>query len=548
MQHGFKYQGFISYSHADEDVAAQLHKALETFSVPKYLRNSFGKNISPIFRDKSELTAHHSLSDKIREAVQSSRFLIVLCSPAAKDSHWVNEEIRLFRKLHGESSILCAITEGTPASSFPPALLEEGREPIAANLESDHFKHGLTQLAASILGVELDDLLQREFRRRRKRTWLITGASLTFSAITGVMAWSAIDARDEAETSRSEAEKMVEFMLTDLQSDLKPIGKLDILDRVGDRVIEYYDAIPLSDMDTERVVRQARALHVLGNVGIVQGNFEIAEKHIAKSFNLTKHATQKNADNPQYMQAHGQSNYWYTSLYLEQAKPGLAVPFADDFITIARELYESDTENPSYVYNYALAHNNRGYTYYSLGEYDASIVSYRKATQVIDDAKKRKVDSPKFKPQRAEQVNNVAVSYIQLGKVDTGLQNLEIAIEAMEAVYEEDTTDKTHLDKLMIMKLWREHTNITQVKNCVPANIYDLTSELELMLQHDETNKYWVSDYIEFVYRVLQGCSTEIAADWRKGRVQNLRDIARNNTVLKDYDIKKIKWITEQSR
>ena len=108
----YRYQAFISYAHKDEAVAARLHRALETYKIPKNIELT-QKALSPIFRDTAELTAHHSLSEKIREAVQSSRFLIVLCSPAAKASHWVNEEIRLFRSLHGEGSIPVSYTHLT---------------------------------------------------------------------------------------------------------------------------------------------------------------------------------------------------------------------------------------------------------------------------------------------------------------------------------------------------------------------------------------------------------------------------------------------------
>ena len=241
---------FISYAHKDEAVAAQLHKALETYKIPKNLGVQNGKGLSPIFRDVAEFTAHHSLSEKIRDAVKYSRFLIVLCSPAAKSSHWVNEEIRLFRKLHGEASILCVICEGAPATSFPPALLEGGREPLAANLsgERESFRLGVTQLAAALLGVGLDQLIQRDATRRRNRFRILSAASMGFAAIMGGMAWTAMDARDEAEVSRSEAEKMVEFMLTDLKEELEPLGRLSVLDDVGTRVTNYYDAIPLSDI------------------------------------------------------------------------------------------------------------------------------------------------------------------------------------------------------------------------------------------------------------------------------------------------------------
>jgi len=173
------YKGFLSYAHVDEAIAAKLHRALESYKIPKGVT---GK-LSPIFRDTDELTAHHSLSEKIRGAVTGSKVLIVLCSPAAKASHWVNEEIRLFRKIHGEASILCVLAEGTPETSFPPALLAGGREPLAANLggAKDSFHLGVSQIAAAMLGVGLDTLIQRETRRKRRRLQAITAGALVFS-------------------------------------------------------------------------------------------------------------------------------------------------------------------------------------------------------------------------------------------------------------------------------------------------------------------------------------------------------------------------------
>ena len=102
-----RYAAFISYAHEDEARAARLHKALETYRPPREL-GAKREQLRPVFRDKAELTAHHSLPEKIHDAIKGSRWLIVLCSPAAKASHWVNEEIRLFAQIHGEENILCA--------------------------------------------------------------------------------------------------------------------------------------------------------------------------------------------------------------------------------------------------------------------------------------------------------------------------------------------------------------------------------------------------------------------------------------------------------
>ena len=114
------YWAFLSYSHADSAEADWLHQAIERFVMPKALvgrvtaNGAVPKKLTPIFRDRHELAASSDLGGKIRAALKQSRFLIVLCSPAAAGSRWVNEEILTFKKLYGERRILAAIVGGEP--------------------------------------------------------------------------------------------------------------------------------------------------------------------------------------------------------------------------------------------------------------------------------------------------------------------------------------------------------------------------------------------------------------------------------------------------
>ena len=75
------------------------------------------RQLTPIFRDLSELPASTDLGGEIREAIGASKFLIVLCSPSAAKSRWTNAEIELFKRLRPEGCILAAIIEGEPFAS-----------------------------------------------------------------------------------------------------------------------------------------------------------------------------------------------------------------------------------------------------------------------------------------------------------------------------------------------------------------------------------------------------------------------------------------------
>ncbi len=107
----YKYRAFISYSHKDEIWAAWLHKALETFRIPRYLvgettaMGTVPARLGKVFRDREELSSSHSLGTELTQALEDSACQIVICSPNAANSHWTNEEILTYKRLGRENAI-----------------------------------------------------------------------------------------------------------------------------------------------------------------------------------------------------------------------------------------------------------------------------------------------------------------------------------------------------------------------------------------------------------------------------------------------------------
>ena len=112
MSEAHRYKAFISYSHEDEEIARWLHRALETYRVPRRLRQAHGirsERLAPIFRDREEFASSSDLSASIREALAASAALIVICSPAAARSRWVNAEVETFLEAD-DARVLCLMT------------------------------------------------------------------------------------------------------------------------------------------------------------------------------------------------------------------------------------------------------------------------------------------------------------------------------------------------------------------------------------------------------------------------------------------------------
>jgi hypothetical protein len=207
----FKYWAFISYSHADTRWGDWLHKKIESYRVPRSLvgkpsrDTKVPRRLFPIFRDREELPVSSDLGANLKNSLEQSRYLIVICSPQAAQSHWVNEEVRHYKSRYGEDRLLCFIISGEPNSQtdtecFPPAvryrvlpngeMTNERTEPIAADMrpQGDGATRARFKLLAGLLGVNFDELWHRERRRRIRKVALYTSTVLSLTII-GTFAW-----------------------------------------------------------------------------------------------------------------------------------------------------------------------------------------------------------------------------------------------------------------------------------------------------------------------------------------------------------------------
>jgi tetratricopeptide (TPR) repeat protein len=322
-----RYYAFLSYSHRDSALAEWLHRELERFRVPHSLAGKLTANgvvprrLTPVFRDQQDLSAGADLGEEIKAALAASQFLIVLCSPTAAKSRWTNQEIESFKRTRPEGCVLAAVVAGEPFASdmpgradeecFPPALrfkydrrghqTSKRAEPLAADFREEGGGRRLAflKLVAGMLGVGLDELVQREQTRRQRRLAYLAAASIAGMAVTSTLAVTAIQARDAARDQRREAEGLIGFMLGDLKDKLEPIGRLDALDGVGSRVLAYYHNQTISDLSDAALSQRSKALSLMAQVADARGDTDGAQRLYREAMVGTAEAIRRNPDDPE---------------------------------------------------------------------------------------------------------------------------------------------------------------------------------------------------------------------------------------------------------
>lgn len=321
----FRYKAFISYSHRDSGWGRWLHRALETYRVPKHLAvasppaAAVPPRIGAIFRDREELSSSADLGDRINGALAASESLVVICSPSAAQSRWVNEEILRFKQLGKGERIFAIIVAGEPNATaaghpelecFPPALRHRydalgnvtgPAEPIAADArkQGDGRRDALLKIVAALINVEFDDLKRRELVRRQRRFVLVTSASLAAAVVFALIAAYALIQRSEANAQRARAEteaatatQTTEFLVSlfrvsdPSESRGNTITAREILDAGATRIERELAGQPAV---------QARLMGTMGEVYTGLGLYDRADSLLRSALRRADAGTQRRA-------------------------------------------------------------------------------------------------------------------------------------------------------------------------------------------------------------------------------------------------------------
>jgi len=206
---------FISYSRKDRAFAIRLQKALANYTPPKDLPLPHRR--VDVFRDEEDFTGAEYYESLDRHLTNSSK-LIVLCSPAARASRFVDDEIRRFGRSRGTQHIIPLLVAGIPNNeaapgqeaqmAFPDALCESMQMPLAAdyrdfdprrsNVDRGRYEASWYTTLANIFDISRAQIEQREKKRRARRRRITLAAGAASAVVLVCLSFIAWKQRQEA--------------------------------------------------------------------------------------------------------------------------------------------------------------------------------------------------------------------------------------------------------------------------------------------------------------------------------------------------------------
>jgi WD40 repeat protein len=217
------FDAFISYRHDTRQagIARALQHALHQFAKPWYRLRAVR-----LYRDETDLAAHPDLWSVIVQALDRSRYLLLIASPAAAGSPWVERELVHWLAHKGHQTLLIVVTDGviewdgrqrcfSPRSTaLPPAvqkafsnepfwidlswISDVGRE---ATLDNARFRNAVAAVSAALRGVDKDVLASEDaqhLRRRMRQAFAALGVIAVLAIGASLAAAGFLAKRNEA--------------------------------------------------------------------------------------------------------------------------------------------------------------------------------------------------------------------------------------------------------------------------------------------------------------------------------------------------------------
>jgi tetratricopeptide (TPR) repeat protein len=544
---GRRYKAFISYSWADKTWAEWAHRALETYHTPRQLIGADGAfgpvadRLHPIFKDREEEAAGHGITAAIEAALAASDFLVVVCSPRSAQSRWVNREIAWFKRNRDKSRILTIVVDGEPLASlkgdeahecFPKSLLYEidasleptgvlEDPPLAADArrDGDGKRVAKLKIAAAMLGLGLDLLIRRDDRRRTLRRRILTGSALALSGSMSLLAYISVIARNEAQreraeavAARSDAEDLVEFMLTDLHSNLAKVGRLDILKSPADKALEYYRRQDVGKLDPDALARRARALHEVGEVDQLSGDADAASRAFREAANTTQELLRRDPTNWQRVFDHAQSVFWLAYDETERGDNDAAMAQFLAYRDLAGRLVAIAPEKPESQIELAYAESNVGTSLVKQNRLDEAIERFIGAQAALESVAPRTRD---IALNLAQAYSHAASAYYKKGDFQASIMEREkqLAVLDVDPLGAARDNEVSEARATALQFLFEAYFVNGDFEKAEAANEKDRVIWDELR-KTDQKNQYWLEQGAQAI--LATGLISVRERDWKR--------------------------------
>ena len=319
-------------------------------------------------------------------------------------------------------------------------------------LEADLARHFANQPVS--VGPPSGAYRARKFVRRHKLAvaFAATTAVLLvgFSISVFVQARRIAAANSAVVRRQGQAEELIGFMLGDLRTRLTAVGRLELLDEVSKKAMDYFAAVPETELSNEELFRRSQALSQLGEVRYNQGKLDTAFVAFKQSLALGESLARRDSSNGAWQLGLGASHYWVGFIHYVRNELDSAMTHFKEYSRITERLVAMAPDSMNYRSELAQATSNIGSTREAMGDLRGALEAFQRTVAVEQGLVQRDSTNLEWRRMLGNGYNTVGLTQRKLGDLAGAEKSHAAELAVKQAIAARDTSNKTYREMVAL--------------------------------------------------------------------------------------------------
>lgn len=327
-------------------------------------------------------------------------------------------------------------------------------------------------------------------QRRLKGATFMLLCLLTLISV--FMSYRSVEAEQQAQAKRLAAEDLLGFMVGDFADKLRSIGRMDLLDGVSNKALDYFREAD-SSLSEAALFRHGQTLEAIGEVAYSRGRVDEAEKALLAARDKLLPLLSGSTDQLELLKTLGANAFWLGQLKYDQSDWQGTRPWFEAYLQHSLAMYRLAPDNSEALMELSYAHN-------SLGSLSMELQDFSKARQGFEESLRLKLialaESPDD-PQRLADVANARSWLASAASAEGDIQGaLSIYAEIESSLNQREYLREGYLQDRLAHSLMRS-ARLLKVLGLQELAWQQLEKALiarELALAEDPGNQQWNYD------------------------------------------------------
>ncbi|MBU0913181.1 MAG: winged helix-turn-helix domain-containing protein [Gammaproteobacteria bacterium] len=319
---------------------------------------------------------------------------------------------------------------------------------------------------------------------------------LTFTAV--LMSFRSFEAEKQAQQKRLAAESLLGFMVGDFADKLRSIGRMDLLDGISNKALEYFSDFSDAEKDqylsTQARLQHGQTLEAMGEVAYSRGKTDEAKTALLAARDKLIPVLAEQPDNLELLKTLGANAFWLGQIQYD-ANNWLAVkPEFELYYSYSQAMYKIAPDSVDALMELSYATN-------SLGSLAMKLQEFEQATAFFDESLNLKLWAKAKDPANTALIADIADTRSWLASAALAKGDINKAINVHQQIQAEfeRMNNEAKSDAYMLEKVFHSYSNLASMYEhqgrfkLAFTQVYQTHELLKKVVGQDPNNKVWQS-------------------------------------------------------